>query len=553
MMAPLWFSVGMLASGGEPPLAGPSAGACYHAVVDVTDPLSHGILGDGLLSLNEAIRLHNGTLLWSQLSLAEQAEVQLIPGTGSSLAIAWIDIDGSSTPVITIERDLEPILDTTFGLLIRGTNDAPVLDFSGPGITHGLRAPANAIALQDLILSGGPYGIDVTQTDVAGQLGATFLRVRVENTAQFGVRVTASTAAGIGRVILEDCAFTNCPVALTCSESGAARTTIFEARNVRVAGGATGFQFVSGPGGTARYTLDRLTIDASGHGLRVQRPVGANRTTLIESTFVQIRAQTCAAIECAPTGVTWATLRMWDLRAPLGGTALSLGLLGDSLYGDLDELNLDGATSVRAGVGPQPITLHNLRCRNGAVAVATSTSQTLSILASRFDNCQLQSQGSGPIPLQGCCGVATSVTGTATAPFVANDCHLPGAGAFVQQTGSLVLPQLGSMSIAPETVQVGSTVTFQANLPSGLFGLFVLGYTDPVPVLLPRPLHVYSQPALTFTVPGIYRLQQSYAWTLPAIPWLAGLDFVAQIAVVPDAGMVAPWLQLPPGRRFVLQ
>ena len=44
-----------------------------------------------------------------------------------------------------------------------------MLDFSGPGITHGLRVPANSFEMQDVILAGGPYGIDVVQTDAAGQ------------------------------------------------------------------------------------------------------------------------------------------------------------------------------------------------------------------------------------------------------------------------------------------------------------------------------------------------------------------------------------------------
>lgn len=546
------LSFAALAGGGPLPAGAPAAPA-FHAVADVTDPLSHGVLGDGLLSLNEAIQLHNGTLLWSQLSAAEQAEIQLIPGTGNALTIAWIDIDGSSTPVITIERDLDPIVETTYGLLLRGFNDAPVLDFSGPGIMHGLRVPANSVAFQDLILSGGPYGADVTQTDAAGQIGTSFLRVRVENVAQFGVRVTAATAAGTGRVILEDCTFTNCPVALSCHETGAQRTTIFEARNVVVTGATTGFEFVLGQGGTARYTLDRLEIAASGHGLRLQRPAGADRSTLLESTFVQIRAQHCAVLDGAATGVTQAMLRMWNLRAPAGGTALAFGNVGDTIQGDLDELTLDGAVAVRTGGAPQPLTLANLRCRNGSVVLATAPSQPLTVQDTRFDACQLSTQGTAPIPLQGCCAVGSTAVGTASAPFVATDCHLPGAGAFVQQTASLNLPQLGSMSIAPETVLVGGSVAFQADLPAGLFGVFVLGYTDPVPVLLPRPLHVYSQPALTFTVPGIYRAQQSFVWTLPNVPWFAGLDFVVQLAVVPDPGMVAPWVQLPPGRRFVLR
>ncbi|MEC7726879.1 MAG: hypothetical protein VYD05_15260, partial [Planctomycetota bacterium] len=53
----------------------------FHQIAFVNDVLSHGAVGDGYLSLNEAIRLHNGTLPVAQLSTAEQAQVSLLPGS----------------------------------------------------------------------------------------------------------------------------------------------------------------------------------------------------------------------------------------------------------------------------------------------------------------------------------------------------------------------------------------------------------------------------------------------------------------------------------------
>jgi hypothetical protein len=530
-----------------------SGAPAFHAVARVTDTLSHGLVGDGLLSLNEAIQLHNGTLLWTQLSLGEQSEVQLIPGTGSALSIAWIDIDGSSVTTITVERDLDPILDTPFGLLIRGTNEPPVIDFSTPGLQHGLRAPANTLALQDLTFSGGPYGVDVTQTDVTGHAGATCLRVRFENHGTFGLRVTANTAAAIGRVYLEDCTFVACGSGIVASETGVGRTSIFEARGVRMTGVATGLDVVLGAGGTARYSLDRLDIEATGHGVRLQRPVGADRSLLVESTHVRLRATTGAVLPAVATGVTSVSLRMWDVRTAAGGSALQLGALGAAIHGDVEDSTFDGSIAVHAGGSTLPLALANLRCRNGNVSLGTSPAQALVVQESRFDACQLTSTGTGAIALHGCCVVGGSLVGSAAAPWLATDSHLPTAGAFVQQTNGLPAPQLGSMTIAPEVVPVGGTVTLQADLPPGLFGVFVLGFTDPAPALLPRPLHVYTQPALTVTVPGLWRLQQGHPWAIPNVPWYAGFDFTAQIAVLPDPGVQAPWLQLPPGRRFVLR
>lgn len=537
---------------GATPPAGPPA-AAFHAVAEVTDARSHGLVGDGLLSLNEAIQLHNGTLQYAQLSPGEQATIQLIPGTGTALSIAWVDIDGSSVPTITIERDLDPILDTPFGLLLRGFNEAPVLDFSGPGIQHGLRIPANSVALQDLVLVGGPYGADVVQTDVAGQAGFTMQRVRCEGQSQFGVRVTATTAFGVGRWIAGECVFVNCPVAMDWRETGAFRTTIVELLGVEVVGAQTACRLELGSGGTGRYTFDRLDFTASTAGLVLLRTNGADRVALIESTFARIRAPLGAGIAAAQTGGTFATLRMWDVRAGSGGTALQLGTPGAALYGDLEDSTLVGNVQVACGGSTTPLALTNLRCRSGTVTLATTPQQSLSVRDSRFDQCTVATAGTGPVLLQGCCLVASATVGTGAAPLQATACHLPNPGAHVLASGGLPLPQLGSLELVPDVVHVGSSATFQADLPPGLFGFLVLGFTDPAPALLPQPFHLYTRPGLAFTLPGIYRLQQGYVWSIPNVPTFAGFDFTVQMAALPDPGLAAPAVQVPPGRRFVLR
>jgi hypothetical protein len=39
----------------------------------------------------------------------------------------------------------------------------------------------------------------------------------------------------------------------------------------------------------------------------------------------------------------------------------------------------------------------------------------------------------------------------------------------------------------------------------------------------------------------------------PALDRSFGTDLMAQILVIPAVGVDAPWLQMPPGRRFVLR
>jgi len=549
---PFLCAITLLPGGELPPAPSPHPGA-IHTVGSINDSLSHGLVGDAFLSLNEAIRIHNGTLLFSQLSAAEQAQISLIPGTGTQTFLAWANFDGSSTPIVTIERDLDPIIETTYGFYISSDNEPTLLDFTTSTGSHGMRVPANSFQMRDIIFSGGQYGLDVTQTDIAGYAGIALDRVHFENQIQFGLRVRTTTPNGTGRAYLQGCTFTNAATAVLFDENVAGRTTIFELHDCRIRGALWGVDVVLGAGGTGRYTFDRVVIDASNTGLRLFRPAGANRSALIEGQHVEVRAPFAASIACAPTGFTYAVLRMWHLRSTSSGTALLFGSLGDSVYGDLEELVLDGSVSVLGGAGSGPLAVNNVRCKNGIVQFGSTPTQSLAVTASRFDNCTVLTQGTAPIGFTDCCFVGGSVTGTATAPVQCTNSFVQGAGSHVSQTGSVPQQQLGSMRVLPDVITLGGTATLQADLPTGLFGLFLLGFTGPGPAVLPPPLHVYSIPALTFVVPGTYRFQQSYVWSIPNAPGYLGLALTAQIAVLPDPGMQAPALQLPPGRHFALQ
>jgi hypothetical protein len=153
--------------------------------------------------------------------------------------------------------------------------------------------------------------------------------------------------------------------------------------------------------------------------------------------------------------------------------------------------------------------------------------------------------------MTGCCFVGGTITGAVGAPFVLTDCFASSTGANVQVTSPLPGAQLGSMSIAPENVLAGGTVTFQADLPPGLLGVFVLGFTPDAPLIVP-PFRIYVDLASYVLWPGAYVLQQSATWQVPAGVQFVGIDLTAQMIVLP-AGAQAPGWQMPPGRRFVLQ
>ncbi len=552
MLSLLTLAVAPLAGGDHPPA--PSwRPAGFHAVAYVNDPLSHGAVGDGLLSLNEAIRLHNGTLAYALLSPAEAQQISLIPGTGATTDVTWVDIDGTSTPVIAIQQDLDPILDTNLGMDIIGFNDPPVLDFTGPNLNHGVRSQSNSLFLRNLTLLGGPYGVDATQTDITAtqgpQAGAVFENVTFQGQAIFAVRVVAQTVGGVGRLIFGGCRFVNVPTAVIHIEAVANRTTIFESFDVTMENVTDGYMVTLGDGGTARYTFDRQDLAVADSAIVVRHAPLANRTTLVEGTHVRLRA--ASGLTLAPSAGTLVqlALRMWDVVG--SNSAVAMG--GGRTFGVIEDSTFLGPASLRTDNPPAPLDVRNVQFGNGNLLLWSYGGQDLRLTEARCRNSQVLAMGPRPVVVRDCSFENSTVGSLTSAQVLCDGCYLPNPQASVSVTNPRPAPLLGSMGIQPESVAVGSTLNLVADLPPGLFGLFVLGFTDPYPQLLAPPLHVYTIPSLTFVLPGVYRLQQSFPWSIPNSLAFVGFDLTAQIAVLPDPGVQAPPIHFPPGRRFVLQ
>jgi hypothetical protein len=545
------LSIGGLAGSG--PSGTPVPSSAFHAIAFVTDPLSHGLVGDNLLSLNEAIRLHNGTLTVGQLSVAEQLLVSLLPGTGVTGDITWIEIDAECTPTITIEQDLETIVNTTFGLFIRGSGGVPKFDFTGAAVTRGIHSTSNSLILQDLHLQGGLYGLDVYQSDVTGQPGCSLHGVVFEDHSQFGLRVTGTLANAIGRLIVEECEFINVSDAIELDETPADRTTIFEAHDVLITGAVDAIDLAVGTGGTARFTFDRVIIECSGVGIDLLAPATSGRPLLIEGNHTRVRAPVCARFDGATDAVTWMQCGMWSLLATSGGTALDLGVVGNQVYGDINEFRCVGDVTIATGGTALPLRVRNMRCKDGAVTMSTTASQLLAITESRFRNCTTDTAGPGAVAL-GNSSFEGGSLGNLSLPgsLQATGCFIANAGIGVTANQSLTQAHLGSMEVVPDDGVIGGSIQFFADLPPGFVCAFAVGNVPGIVPVLPAPFHVYLDTAGFVFLPGIYAGQQSALWAVPNLPQFRGHDLIVQSIVLPLGGVQAPALQLPPGWRLVL-
>ncbi|MGE3172051.1 MAG: hypothetical protein AB7O97_05445 [Planctomycetota bacterium] len=534
-------------SGAEPRSPRVPAPRLPHSVANISDPMSHGVVGDNLLSINEAIQLHNRVLTSAQLSAAELAQ---LGGPGQD--ISWINIDASWTPTITVERDFDVILDWPHGILIQGFNGEAILDFSGPGIQHGFRSVSNFCSWRNLILQGGPYGIDLQQSDAS--FGGTVLdNVTFDGQSQFAFQTAGVSAGGYGRVLFDRCAFRNTPLAVRCDESPSGRTTILAAFSTEIEAATSGFDVRIGPGGSSIFQFDKCDFDVSGTGFRLARNPGDDRSATFAATHLDIRGATCMDLQGEPFGPTTLALRMLHLDATAGGTALRLGPLGASIHGSIDDSAFAGDCPLEVGRNGL-LQVANCRFVGGNVTLGAMSVQALGLSSCRLQNAAITTSGQAPIAGASCAIVGGSVAGSAAAPLQLNDSYVATAlGAHVSQTGARPHEHLGDLDLQATNATLGGSVTVQADLPPGLFAIFVLGLTLDTPLFVTPDLHVYLDLSNSVVPAGLFQLQQGLTLPIPNDFALLQTDWVFQAAVLPGPGVTAPLLQTPPGGRFVIR
>lgn len=518
-------------------------GSSLHAVAFVNDSLSHGTLGDGFLSLNEAIRLHNRTLQFSQLSLAEQNQI-----SGFGLDVGWADIDESSTPVITVQQPLDPIVDMPHGFLIGGTNGRPVIDFTGTN--SGFVAVSDFCNWRELIVRGGSWGIDLTQTNAV--YGTQIVGVEFEQVATFGVRVRGN-GAGLGRVLFDDCRFTAVPDAIVFDETAAGRSGFYYANRTRISGGNRGIDLMLGDGGSTVCQFDKLEVSNLVSGVRVLRPNGGSRTLLLQATYWDVRSFRCFTCEATQSLQTQLIMRFIRMRT-VNAAGSSITVFGAPvLAASLQEWTAEGNSNLGASA-PGSVQLENWRYRSGSLSIDAATDDAVVLSDSRFVGANLIATGAGRLRTRGCSFDSGGLTTLGTGPLLVTDSYASGPfNGNVQVVNGVAGPQLGSMSVTPDHPTLASVLTLQGDLPAGYFGLFAMGVTAEYPTIQPYPIHVYMEPGTIFTFPGIYTGQQSTSLSVPNNLALQGTDWTAQVVVLPGPGTLLPALSLPPGQRFVVR
>lgn len=537
---------GVETRGGSSSRPEPAAASPFvHSVAEVNDPLSHGIVGDAFLSVNEAIQLHNRTLLPSQLSIAEQLQLS---GAGSD--IAWINIDASSVPTIVVERDFDVIQDWPHGFLLQGYNGDAEIDFTGPGIQHGFRAASNFANWRNLILRGGPRGIELSQTDAS--FGGTVLdRVTFTGQSVAGFVGAGTSVGGYGRVLLTGCTFANLPTAVVWDEAANDRTSVFVAFDTQMSGVTNGIDVLLGGGGAAVVQVERVSIEATASALALRRTANGDRATSASLLHLRTRGANGVSIAGAANGATAVDVRGLDVVAQ--ASALALGGLGTGVSGLVEDCRLAGAVGLHAD-GSVGLVGNNLHANGGAVALS-SAGAALRVRRTRFLGTQVSVAGGVGVLLEDGSVEGGTVQGNAAATLTLARCYVsPGAlGPHTQISAPAGAAGIGQLAVNPFVATAGGTVQLTSEMPTGHVGLFVLGFPAATPLFLDPDLHVYLDLAVAVTLPGVTFGQQTLGVPIPQDPAFWDTQWIVQAAVLAPAGSASPAVHALPPQRFVIR
>jgi hypothetical protein len=515
-----------------------------HSRAAVNDPRSHGVVGDRLLSIAEAILLTNKFLDEASLSREERAQLS---GFGGD--IAWAEIDATLVPRITLERNLPVIIDTPHGFTVAGSNGTPVIDL---GDTQGFVAISDFVDFANLELRGGEYAIQITQLDTL--FGSLIDRVRCEGQTSGGVKLELLRPAGASRLLMDRCTLRGVRSGLTIRDTGDDRTGIFDLSDCRFVDCEAGIDIELGSRGFHVLGLSKVEITGSMNALAVTRrgTPGPGRGFTLDGRYMTLIASGNAlVVQGDNSSPSRLMLEAVDVIGT--GQAVSVGALGSLVDLTLRDSRLSGSLHL-AGSNTGKFLLQNAHIRNAGVRLE-STGASNEVLGSVLENTTMTTGGTASVLVLDSRFVGGSIAGTSSAPLRVISSHLNGTSVLSGATVSQPLsdPQLGTFDASPLSPLVGGTLTLRTDLPSRLLGYYFFGDVSNVPSTFPGGLRVYCDPAQAVLLPGAVSATQTIAIPIPSLPGLKGRELFFHLAVVPSGGLNAPGLWLPPGRRVVIQ
>jgi hypothetical protein len=525
-------------------------------VASVNDPASHGTVGDSLLSLDEALRIANGTLTTVQLSPAEQARL-----VGTATMLDTILIDATVTPTITLSAPLTDLLPPpvhhhldVIGLLTPA-GVKPVI----VGGTHArvFTLRTYNVMLHDLRIQGGQVGIDAAMAVPATPTShmAEVMHCDLDGQSVAGVRVHG-TGLQQSMVMLEHCELTNMPIGVLLDDATAGGFVMVEGEHLHFDMVTLGCRAnVTGAGGAnmSMFNLFRSHFDMGTTLAELRRAPASVQQFMFRIVFT---AAHCSGhvldAEGSAAGLSMVHHHHSDFVAGPGQKAFWCWPRTAQFDIHGSEMEFTGDVDIAANLTSPRIWQQNGRYHGGTVTIDVDGALP-NLLWNHYDNCAIvvPAAARSPVAVRSSQLVNTTVNSASfLAPITLQGCHASGVttSGFTSTVNAAPAPFLGTTAVTPVEPQIGGTLTLATDLPYG-YGLvwdFADSFARPTTTL--EPVRFYGDPTTAIILPALVLFQSQLVVPIPNVPALVGLEYYAQGITLPLLGQTwAPDYHLPRG------
>lgn len=527
----------------------------------VNDPQSHGVVGDNLLSLDEAIRVANGALMPATLSPAEQARI-----TGSGAMVGTIVVDQMVTPMITLQAPLSDLTGMGMGhhveimgmfMPMPGMSMLPViLGGAQPRVftlrthdcaIHGLRIVGGQVAVDAKMAMATAMGMPMAEVMDCELVGQTVAGVKVH-----GVGMDESM------LMLENVSFANMPLGILIDDQVQGGESMVEAEHCSMDGVQLGCRVLEGGIG-ARMSM-----------LYWFRSTFTNGATFTEKRRLPTSTQqfmyrivhsdlVCTGnvmdVEGGPNGLTMVHHHHGDFVAGAGQKAFWVWPRTAEFDIHGSEMTFVGDVAVTANLASMRVWQQNNVFRNGTVTYDVDGALP-NLYWNRFENCALvvPAAARSPVALRQCEFANTTVNGASfLAPVTMQGCFRSGGSmtGFASETNPAPGRFLGVGTVSPAEPMLGANLTFQTDLPAGVMAMWDIAFCYARPTTTMEPVRYYGDPNNVAILPVLATGQTTTVVGIPTTAALVGMEFYGQSVAFPQSGQ--PWMppyHLPRGQRI---
>ena len=532
-------------------------------VAHVNDPLSHGTLGDNLLSLDEAIRAMNATLPLTSLSTAERARV-----TGTGAAIDTVEIDFAVTPTITMERQLtnifgDPVVHADVWFFSLNGNVVIQADDS---IQEVWPIRTNHGQLNDFIVRGGQTGVTM-DSSLHYHPGRRFLlnRCVFEDQKQRCVeyRIPQFPPGEIEPGDFQDTVFRNSPIGINVVDRGIAGDLELFCRDLTIDNCATGIKIdVLGSSSTLDVRFSRTEITGATDGVVVRRNSFVDSSLQLSFDLGEIHASRHGFdIQTENIGFGPNVISVHHTIVRAGGGAADYAFRTTPATGWFDiamgENDFDGNVEIHSGSFSGQQRIHNSLFTNGSFTLGNRMPATPSDLqwnAHESSPITIDAGTTGAVQLNACELFSSPADNPSAAAVTLTNCFRSSSAlsGSIANTAPTPAPWLGHATVSPRRPALGSQLMLGVDLQPNTAVAWMLGAPLATPLTAITPWRFYMDFALSIPLPGfVVTGQQTLPLSIPTNPIWVGAELYCQPVLFPTAGQpYVPVFSLPAGGLF---